>query len=64
LPTSASSLLALLNVLPPAAAGPEDERATECVREQILDRERLGSSRLISRGIRLPEGVIDTCRRN
>ncbi|MBK8337529.1 MAG: hypothetical protein IPL03_13565 [Sterolibacteriaceae bacterium] len=61
---SASSLLALLNVLPPTAAGPEDERAAECVREQILDRERLGSSRLISRGIRLPEGVIDTCRRN
>ena len=61
---SASSLLALLNVLPPAAAGPKDERAAGCVREQILDRERLGSSRLISRGIRLPEGVIDTCRRN
>ena len=63
--TSAANLLAQIDTLPPTAAGPgSSEPATECVREQVLDRDRLGNSRLISRGIRLPEGVIDNCRRD
>lgn len=55
---SNANLIALLNTLPPTAAGPRGE----CVREQVIDRERLGASRLVSRGIRLPEGVVDSCR--
>jgi filamentous hemagglutinin family protein len=62
--TSASNLLAQLNTLPPTASGAESagRAGGQCVLEQVLDRDRIGSSRLVSRGMRLPEGVVDSCR--
>jgi outer membrane lipopolysaccharide assembly protein LptE/RlpB len=54
---------ALLASLPPTAAGPlaPGELPTECVREAAVSGGG-ATSRIVNRGIRLPQGVVDNCR--
>ena len=60
--TAIADFAALLASLPPTAAGPAStELPVECVREAAMAA-GTSVSRLVNRGIRLPQGVSDSCR--
>ena len=57
----AQDLGALFAALPATAAGPATALSSECVREEVLDRDGTGAARLVNRGVRLPAGVVANC---